>query len=160
MHTDAHTGTEVFEHILSAAGPLVALETGDSAVLVDQFRLVARRTGQAVYLWRQGEGLCSLRDAQARVPGCVRLGDALRYILQSLHFGVYLLDMPDTVLSATDSALLRQLARAQTEHVRRVVLLGVNATVLGALDNVVVRIDADWRLRVIRPRLRDGRWVV
>ncbi|MBB3228465.1 hypothetical protein FHW69_003100 [Luteibacter sp. Sphag1AF] len=160
MHTDAHSGTEVFESILSAAGPLVALDTDDSAPLLDQFRLVARRTGQAVYLWRQGEGLCSLRDAQMRVPGCVRLGDALRYILQSLHFGVYLVEMPEGVPSATDSALLRQLARAQTEHVRRVVLLGASSSLLGALDNVVARVDADWRTRTVKPRLRDGRWVV
>lgn len=160
MPTDSIAGNDVFDRILSASGPLVALQGGEPGVLVDQFRLVARRTGQAVYLWRDAEGLTSLRDAQMRVPGCVRLGDALRYILQSLHFGVYLLDMPDGAPSATDGALLRQLSRAQTGHVRRVVLLGASPTLLATFEDDIVRVDADWRARSATPRLRDGRWVV
>ena len=73
---DANAGTDVFDRILSASGPLVALKASDTTLLLEQFRLVARRTGQAVYLWRHAEGLVSLRDAQMRVPGCLRLGDA------------------------------------------------------------------------------------
>ncbi|UPG96252.1 hypothetical protein [Luteibacter aegosomatissinici] len=160
MSVDALAGTDVFDRILSAAGPLVALKADEQATLIDQFRLVARRTGQAVYLWRGGEGLTSLRDAQMRVPGCTRLGDALRYILQSLHFGVYLLDMPPGVPSATDGALLRQLSKAQTGHVRRVVLLGASASLLATFDDDIVRVDADRAARSVAPRLRDGRWVV
>src|SRR6187551_3710193 len=77
MAPDTQAGTDVFDRILASPGPLVALQSSDPAMLVDQFRLVARRTGQAVYLWRHAEGLVSLRDAQMRVPGCVRLGDTL-----------------------------------------------------------------------------------
>jgi hypothetical protein len=157
---DSNVGNDIFDRILSASGPLVALKANDAAWLVEQFRLVARRTGQAVYLWRHAEGLVSLRDAQMRVPGCQRLGDALRYILQSLHFGVYLLDMPPGAPSATDGALLRQLSRAQTGHVRRVVLLGASPSLLATFENDVVRVDADWQARSAAPRLRDGRWVV
>jgi hypothetical protein len=157
---DANVGTDVFDRILSASGPLVALKASDTTLLLEQFRLVARRTGQAVYLWRHAEGLVSLRDAQMRVPGCFRLGDALRYILQSLHFGVYLLDMPPGVPSATDGALLRQLSRAQTGHVRRVVLVGASPSLLATFENDVVIVDADWQARTAAPRLRDGRWVV
>lgn len=159
-HMDSSVGNDIFDRILSASGPLVALKTNDIGLLVEQFRLVARRTGQAVYLWRHGEGLASLRDAQMRVPGCQRLGDALRYILQSLHFGVYLLDMPPGVPSATDGALLRQLSRTQTGHVRRVVLLGASPTLLATFENDVASVDADWQARAAAPRLRDGRWIV
>jgi hypothetical protein len=160
MTVDASAGTDVFDRILSAAGPLVALDTGDVGQLVEQFRFVARRTGQAVYLWRHAEGLVSLRDAQMRVPGCVRLGDALRYILQSLHFGVYLLDMPPGPPSATDGALLRQLVRTPTGHIRRVVLIGASPSMLATFEDDVVHVDADWRARAAAPRLRDGRWVI
>ncbi|MGN6482314.1 hypothetical protein [Luteibacter sp.] len=48
MPVDSIAGTDVFDRILSAAGPLVALKAEEQALLVDQFRLVARRTGQAV----------------------------------------------------------------------------------------------------------------
>jgi hypothetical protein len=157
---DSNVGNDIFDRILAASGPLVALKTTDTALLVEQFRLVARRTGQAVYLWRHAEGLVSLRDAQMRVPGCLRLGDTLRYILQSLHFGVYLLDMPAGAPSATDGALLRQLSRTQTGHVRRVVLLGASPSLLATFENDVARVDADWQARRAAPRLRDGRWVV
>lgn len=160
MPADALAATDVFDRILSASGPLVALQASDLGLLVDQFRLVARRTGQAIYLWRDGEGLVSLRDAQMRVPGCLRLGDALRYISQSLHFGVYLLDMPSGLPSATDSALLRQLSRTTTGHVRRVVLVGANPGLVETFEDDVVRVDANWRARAAAPRLRDGRWLV
>lgn len=160
MPAEANAGTDVFDRILSASGPLVALQAGDIAWLVEEFRLVARRSGQAVYLWRDTEGLVSLRDAQMRVPGCVRLGDALRYILQSLHFGVYLLDMPADPPSATDSALLRQLARTSTGHIRRVVLVGADPALLATFEDDVIHVGAAGPARFAKPRLRDGRWVV
>src|ERR1700754_4997594 len=160
MSVDANVGNDVFDRILSASGPLVALKTSDTALLVEQFRLVARRTGQAVYLWRHAEGLVSLRDAQMRVPGCLRLGDALRYISQSLHFGVYLMDMPPGPPSATDGALLRQLAGGHTGRVRRVVPMGPSPSLLATFEDDIIRVDADWRARSAAPRLRDGRWIV
>ncbi len=160
MAPDTQAGSDVFERILASTCPLVALQSADPAILVEQFRLVARRTGQAVYLWRHADGLTSLRDAQMRVPGCVRLGDALRYILQSLHFGVYLMDMPPGPPSATDGALLRQLARTSTGHVRRVVLMGASASLLATFEDDVVKVDAQPPGPAAAPRLRDGRWIV
>lgn len=160
MSVDPQAGTDLFDRILSAAGPLVALKAASVEELLEQFRLIARRTGQAVYLWRPQEGLVSLRDAQMRVPGCTRLGDALRYVSQSLHFGVYLIEVPPGPVSATDSALLRQLAKARTGHVRRIVLLGTTAAQLGGLGDEVAMVDADRHARSTAPRLRDGRWVV
>ena len=41
---DSNVGNDIFDRILSASGPLVALKTSDTALLVEQFRLVARRT--------------------------------------------------------------------------------------------------------------------
>jgi hypothetical protein len=151
-------GVEIFERILAAPGGLVVLEGGDSSVLLNDFRAIARHTGQAVYLWQPDQGLGSLRDAQARVPGCQRLGNALRYMQQSMHFGVYLLSDLELPLSAMDATLLRQLARAPGGHVRRVVLLDAQALV-DHLGEAAVRISSRLDLPV-RPRLRDGRWVV
>jgi hypothetical protein len=152
-------GVEIFERILAAPGGLVVLEGGDSSVLLNDFRAIARHTGQAVYLWQPDQGLGSLRDAQARVPGCQRLGNALRYMQQSMHFGVYLLSDLELPLSAMDATLLRQLARAPGGHVRRVVLLDAPQALVDHLGEAAVRISS--RLDApVRPRLRDGRWVV
>jgi hypothetical protein len=152
-------GSDLFERILAAPGGLVALEGDDVATRVNEFRTLARHTGQAVYLWQPDHGLVSLREAQARVPGCQRLGNALRYMQQSMHFGVYLLADLELPLSAMDATLLRQLARMPSGHVRRVVLLDPPAALVEHLGEAAVRIDVRESLPV-RPRLRDGRWVV
>ncbi len=99
----------------------------------------------------------NLREAHARIPGSQRLGNALRYIQQSIHFGVYLLTRFPLPMSAMDSALLRQLARAPAGHVRRVVLLDAMPTLTASLDDVAVRLSGLAPAEQ-RPRLR--RWAL
>lgn len=152
-------GSEVFERILAAPGGLVVLEGGDSAGLVEQFREIARRSGQSVYLWQPDAGIANLREAHARVPGSQRLGHALRHIRQSQHFGVYLMARFPLPISSMDGSLLRQLAGAPAGgHLRRVVLLDAAPELVASLDDVVVRVSgAEGGAR--RLRLRDGRWL-
>ncbi|HET6431472.1 hypothetical protein [Dyella sp.] len=152
-------GIEIFERILAAPGGLIVTEGVDGPTLIGQFRAIARHTGQAVYLWQPDSGLGSLRDAHARVPGCQRLGNALRYMQQSMHFGVYLLCDLELPLSAMDATLLRQLARAPSGHLRRVVLVDAPQTLVDHLGDLAVRVAAQSD-QPVRPRLRDGRWVV
>jgi hypothetical protein len=159
MLIDANAGAEVFERILTAPSALVVLDIDDEDGVIEQFRMIARRSGQSVYQWSTADGLTSLRDAQARVPGCQRLGDALRYIQQSLHFGVYLLAMPVVEPNLADIALLRQLARITTEHVRRIVLVGAQEATIAALEDSAVRMGGHLNSKRVQPRLRDGRWV-
>ena len=152
-------GTEIFEGILAASSGLVVLDSKDVHELVNQFRVIARHSGQAVYLWQPDTGLGSLRDAHVRVPDCQRLGNALRYMQQSMHFGVYLLVGLELPLSAMDATLLRQLARAPKDHLRRVVLIDVPAALVEHLSGLATHLRcADSQPQ--RLRLRDGRWLV
>jgi hypothetical protein len=151
-------GTEIFERILDASSGLVVLDSEDAHGLIDQFRVMARHSGQAVYLWQPDTGLGSLRDAHARVPGCQRLGNALRYMQQSMHFGVYFLLGIELPLSAMDATLLRQLARAPKDYLRRVVLIDAPAALVEHLGELAVRLSGNSQPR--RLRLRDGRWLV
>ncbi|WP_158884314.1 hypothetical protein [Rhodanobacter sp. L36] len=152
-------GAETFERILAASSGLVAMESSDVHALMDQFRALARHSGQALYLWQPDTGLSSLRDVHVRVPDCQRLGNALRYMQQSMHFGVYFLVGLELPLSVMDATLLRQLARAPKEHLRRVVLIDAPAALIEHLGEQVVRLGGeDGSPR--RPRLRDGHWVV
>lgn len=151
-------GTDTFDRILGADSPVVVLETEQSEVLVEQFRQVARRSGQAVYVWRRDAGLHSLREGDVRVPGCQRIGDTLRYVLQSMHFGVYLITDVESPMGTAELALLRQLARARADHVRRVVLLGEDSALADSLEGTATVINC--RAVGGRPRLRDGRWVI
>ena len=151
-------GAEIFERILAAPSGLVVLDSKDVDALIEQVRALARRSGQAVYLWQPDTGLGSLRDAHARVPDCERLGNALRYMQQSMHFGVYFLRSLELPLSAADAAALRQLARAPKGHLRRVVLIDAPPALVSHLGDLAAQLSSeDSKPRKLR--LRDGRWL-
>ncbi|MEO9080398.1 MAG: hypothetical protein ABI268_13945 [Rhodanobacter sp.] len=151
-------GAAIFERILAAPSGLVVLDITDTVALVEQVRALARHSGQAVYLWQRDSGLSSLRDAHARVPDCERLGNALRYMQQSIHFGIYFMLGLELPLSAVDAGLLRQLAREPKGYLRRVVLLDAPPALSTHLGDLAVRLSSeDSQSR--RLRLRDGRWL-
>jgi len=152
------SGTEVFEQILGAPSGLVLLQSEDWPALLEQFRALARHSGQAVYLWQPDTGLSSLRDAHVRVPDCQRLGNALRFMQQSLHFGVYVLVGLELPLSAMDDTLLRQLARLPQGHLRRVVLVNAPPALAEHLGELAVHVRSE-DSQPRRLRLRDGRWL-
>jgi hypothetical protein len=152
-------GAEVFEQILGASSGLVLLQSDDCPGLLEQFRSIARHTGQAVYLWQPDTGLGSMRDAHVRVPDCQRLGNALRFMQQSLHFGVYVLVGLELPLSAMDDTLLRQLARMPQGHLRRVVLVNAPPALAEHLGTLAVHLRSD-DSSPRRLRLREGRWLL
>jgi hypothetical protein len=151
-------GTDTLDRIVNAESVLTILMTDQPEVLVEQFRHVARRSGQSVYVWYPESGLRSLREGDVRVPGCRRVGDTFRYVLQSMHFGIYLMVGVRGVLGRGEKTLLRQLQRASGEHVRRIVLLTNDEALVKSAEDVASVIGADHAGG--RPRLRDGRWVV
>lgn len=154
----SQSGEEIFERVLAAASGLVVLETTDVHDLVRQFQAIARTTGQSMYLWQPDTGLSSLRDLYGSVPDCQRLGNALRYMQQAMHFGIYFLVGLELPLSAMDDTLLRQLAQAPADHLRRVVLMDAPAALAKALAKVATQVNAE-DTRPRRLRLRDGRWL-
>lgn len=151
-------GTDIFDRITGSSKGLVMLDSKDVPALIEQFRTIARHSGQAMYLWQPDTGLSSLRDAHVRVPDCQRLGNALRYMQQSMHFGVYFLVGLELPLSAMDATLLRQLARTPKDHLRRVVLIDVPPSLAEHLGELAEHLGSeDCQKR--RLRLRDGRWL-
>ena len=152
------SGADVLDRILEASSGLVVLDSKDVHTLIGQFRVLARHSGQAIYLWQPDTGLASLRDAHARVPDCQRLGNALRYMQQSMHFGVYFLLGLELPLSAMDATLLRQLAKAPKDYLRRVVLIDAPPALTEHLGELAVHLSGE-DSQPRRLRLRDGRWL-
>ena len=76
-----------------------------------------------------------------------------------MHFGVYLLMGLEPPLSAMDSTLLRQLAKPPAGHVRRVVLLDASPALVDHLGDLAFHLKGQPDAP-LRPRLRDGRWLV
>jgi hypothetical protein len=156
---EQHAATALFARILDAPSRLLALNHADSEDLLEQLRVMARHSGQTIYWWRAGSGMTSLRDRHASIPHCQRLGAALRYIQQSQHFGVYLLQGIESPLAPADLLALRQLGGAVTPHLRRVVLLDAPLRVIDQLGDSALHLRVD-EPDIQRPRLRDGRWLL
>ena len=149
---------KLFDRIVQSPQNLIAIETANSADVLAQFRLLALRTGQSVYVWQDDTGITSLRERDLRVPGSKRVTDALRYILQSMQFGVYLFTDYAEHLRAPNIGLLRQIARIRSGNGRKVIFIGEEVHLPEGLDALVERISHQPAGNA-RPRLRDGRWV-
>ncbi|HET8897203.1 MAG TPA: hypothetical protein VFN09_00275 [Rhodanobacteraceae bacterium] len=161
MNDDVPTvdaGAEVLGRIVESSRNLVLLDTADSGDFVERLRLLTRRSGQSLYLWKQETGLLSLREGDLVVPGCRRLTDALRFIRRSMHFGIYLLQDVGELLRPQDTVLLAQIARLNDGPARRVVLMGPADDYSESLRAVSLQLSVSGGEHQ-RPRLRDGRWV-
>ena len=152
------TAAALLERIVDAPSNLVIVDTGHSDELIDECRLLARRSGQAVYLWHPDVGLRSMREGDLQVQGSQRLADSLRFIRRSMHFGIYLMQVEVADLSPQHINLLVDIGRLKDGPSRRVALLGHNPSVEGRLDDVSVHLNLS-AVDPGTPRLRDGRWV-
>jgi hypothetical protein len=151
-------GSETLDRIIEAETALVVLRTDQPDLLVEQFRQVTRRSGQTAYVWHPEHGLRSLREGDVRVPGCRRFGDTLRYVLQSMHFGIYLVTGLPRRFEQNDLVLMRRFRRLKSDHVRKVVLLTGDEALIDSIGDLATVIGGS--VSGARPRLRDGRWVV
>lgn len=148
----------LFEEILNAEGNLIGIETGHLDDTLEQFRQLAMRSGQSVYLWDPENGIAALRQSEMRIPGSKRLNDALRFVLQSMQFAVYLLIDFEDQIKPPNTALLRRFARIRTGNQRKMVFLSSKLSFPEEIDGLVERLTAGAASNR-RPRLRDGRWV-
>ncbi|MFI4969199.1 MAG: hypothetical protein ACHP7D_03265 [Lysobacterales bacterium] len=152
-------GTQkLLDRIVKSTQHLIVLETANIAETVAQMRTLAMRGGTSVYSWTPDTGIESLRESGLNVPGSKRIGDALRYVLQSMHFGVYLFIDFAAHLRPVDTLLLRRISRMQTANERKLVFVGSDVELPEELEGMFDRFAADAD-RQHRLRLRDGRWV-
>lgn len=148
---------KLLDRIVQSPRHLVVLETANVGDTLAQMRMLAMRGGTSVYAWGPESGIASLRESGLHVPGSKRMGDALRYVLQSTHFGIYLFIDFAEHLRPVDTVLLRRIARMQTVNERKLVFVG-HLEVPEELDGMFDRLTAETENQP-RLRLRDGRWV-
>ncbi len=155
---EAIVSPKLFEQILGAEGNLIGIETTQIEETLEQFRQQALRSGQSVYLWDPENGIAALRQSELRVPGSKRFNDALRFILQSVQFGVYLLIDFDEQIKPPNTSLLRRFARVRSGNQRKIVFLARSLSFPEEIDSLVERLSTSPKSSS-PPRLRDGRWV-
>jgi|GEM_PF-404753 len=146
-----------FDELLERGERILAIRTDDLPGTLDQFESFARQSGKAIYLWRPEEGLRSLKVTDMSVPGSTRMADALRYVANSMHYGVYGFVGFDRQLNLQCTQLLRDIAGNRTGYDRKVILLGEDFRLPGNLKALTARIEHRPARQL---RLRDGRWVV
>ena len=149
---------KLLDRIVQSPHPLVVLQTPHVAETLAQMRVLAMRGGTSIYAWEPDSGLASLRESGLHVPGSKRMTDALRYVLQSMHFGIYLFTGFEDHLKPPDTVLLRRISRIHTGNERKIVFLGANLSVPEEIEGSLQRLNPDSEVRS-PPRLRDGRWV-
>lgn len=154
--SEALSGSQLDE-LLDRPERILVIESPDVAATLQQFEAFARNTGKAIYLWRPDQGLNSLKVADMRVPGSGRLSEALRYVLNSLHYGIYGFVEFESSLKMDGVQLLRQIAATRTGYDRKIILLTAGFVLPRGLQDqaTVIRHAPQQRLR-----LRDGRWVL
>jgi hypothetical protein len=157
--SDSNLTSRLFDRVIASKQNLVVVDTSDKTELLAHFRQLAVRSGQSVYLWQDDLGISSLREGEVRVPGSKRMADALRYILQSMHFGIYLFTEVEGHLRPPNIGLLRQIGRAKGGNERKVVFIGADLTLPDSLEEMTEHLNYA-RVTPQRPRLRDGRWVI
>ena len=157
--SDSNLSSRRFDRVIASKQNLIVVETEDKSDLLVHFRQLALRSGQSIYQWQDDLGISSLREGEVRVPGSKRMADALRYILQSMHFGIYLFTEAEGHLRPPNIGLLRQIGRAKGGNERKVVFIGEALTLPDSLEEVTEHLSYA-RVARQRPRLRDGRWVI
>lgn len=149
---------KLLERIVRSPQHLLALDTANVAETIAQMRVLAMRSGASIYVWDPENGIDSLRESSLHVPGSKRIGDALRYVLQSMHFGIYLFVDFTEHLRPADTVLLRRISRLPVANERKLVFVGNGFDFPEELDGMFERITAANREQP-HLKLRDGRWV-
>lgn len=155
---EERTPTGLYEQILDANSSLILLQSPFIDDVLGYLRMTAQRRGHSIYSWNPDAGLSSLREHGITVAATRRLPDALRYLLQSSHFGVYIFPTSRRELTPQVVAVLRQIGRGKEGGDKRVVLVSGKLEVpagLEALATVIVHKHGPSN----RLRLRDGRWI-
>ena len=149
---------KLLERIVQSPQHVIALDTDSPADLLAQMRVLAIRAGTSIYAWDSEGGIAPLRETGLYVPGTKRLGDALRYVLQSMHFGVYLFVDFDAFLKPAETLFLRRISRMAMHAERKAVFVGQRVELPEELDGLYAAMSSRAQVSQ-RPRLRDGRWV-
>lgn len=148
----------LYEQMLESSSNLLLIETPFPDDLIAYLRQMAQRRGHSIYAWSQETGLASLREHGINVAGSKRLSEALRFVLQSGHFGVYIFPAERSELTPQVLALMRQIGRGKEGGDKRVLILGTSLELPAPLQKlaslVLHRHGPSERLR-----MRDGRWI-
>ncbi len=156
--TEAEFPETLHQYIENAPSTIVAIYCRGAAEIVKALEGFARRRGTTIYAWTVDRGLISLREQGIVVPASRRLAEALRYVQQSAHFGIYLIPVAGAQLTPPIVAQLRQISRVSDGALKRIVLLNESGDLPTSILEYCAHLQMQPRSSA-KLRMRDGRWV-
>lgn len=156
--TEVEFPETLHQYIENAPSTIVAIYCQGAAEIVKALEGFTRRRGTTIYAWTVDRGLVSLREQGMVVPASRRLADALRYVQQSAHFGIYLIPIAGSQLTPPIVAQLRQISRVSDGPLKRIVLLNETADLPNSILEYCAHLQMQPRSSA-KLRLRDGRWI-
>ena len=151
--------SKFFESLLESESPVIALDVDELEDALLHLRSLSRSTGRSFYAWNETTGLCSMKDSEITVPGCSKFIDALRYISNSLHYGIYIFSGFENQLTHNTQEALRKITKNTGQLKYTIILIGAGLKLPGILNDFIETIS---HKESDRPqlKLRDGRWLV
>ncbi len=153
-------GQDFYDQLIEREENVIALHCLDVDAALVQFRIMCRASGRSVYHWGPNQGLVSMKASDISVPGSRQLSDALRYVLKSMHYGVYVFSDFQGHLQHRSIEHLRGVAASRDGYQRKIILLGQDIRLPGLLSDSIYHVFEQQQQNQLKPRLRDGRWVV
>ncbi len=116
------THNQAVTDLIESGFALGTIETPSAERVVGMFKRHELATGEALYVWRQGTGLCRVGMENIRIPRTQTLSDTLDFVASSIHYGIYLiLGAGEGMLNNRIVARLRHFSRSQL-RVRRLLV--------------------------------------
>lgn len=147
---------EQFEDVLEHDERILTIATQEPETTLRRFQSVARHSGKAIYLWYPDQGLRSLKVNDMGVPRSMRMVDALRYIANSRHYGVYAFVYFEAQINLACTEIMREISKSRARYDRKIVLIGQEFALPRNLLGLARQLIHEPEQRL---RLRDGRWV-
>lgn len=148
-----------YESLVEEEARVVAVRVNDVDASIRHFAELCMRSGRSVYLWTESRGLISLKASEISVPGTRGLEEALRYVRNSLHYGVYVFAASRLRLTQEAASYLNDLRGDRAGSDRKAIFLSEYFHLSLATQELFVHTQEPTAIGE-RPRLRDGRWVL
>ncbi len=109
------------DQMLDAEFRIISMETYDVSRVQELFVQITRFSNKAFYSWEPGRGMHRIGAAHITIPRTQTLEDVLTHVLNSKHFGVYIINGLTDELE--DKKIQDQLLELVNSEVPKVVVL-------------------------------------
>lgn len=92
----SHELLNLEEELRSANSALYVYKNNNDG-LMQSFKALSLRTGWAIYLWENGEGLLNLKSSEPTAPKTGTFKEAIKFALARKHFSVFVFPINEQV---------------------------------------------------------------